>query len=77
MLPCEELLQRGQTQMRLKGADAVEMEEEWKVSREPQTGEQVRELTCYTASQIQKGHGALKRPLPPGSPPNITESIIA
>lgn len=63
--------------MRLKGADAVEMEEEWKVSREPQTGEQVQELTCYTASQIQKGHGALKWPLPPGSPPNITESIIA
>lgn len=62
MLPCEELLHRGQTQMRLKGADAVEMEEEWKVSREPQTGEQVQELTCYTASQIQKGHGAPSGP---------------
>lgn len=40
----------------------MEMGEEWKVSREPQTGEQVQELTCYTASQIQKGHGALHGP---------------
>jgi len=44
--------------MRLKGADAVEMEEEWKVSREPQTGEDGSGThLLHTASQIQKGHG--------------------
>jgi len=56
----------------------VEMEEEWKVSREPQTGEDGSGThLLHTASQIQKGHGGPQQPLPPGSPPNITERKIA